>query len=66
MRCGEIAVVSAFRYSAMLFALAWAYLVFGEIPGQLTWLGIIIVVGAGIYTFHRERVRQREAAAAGP
>lgn len=61
MRCGEIAVVAPFRYTAMLFALAWGYLLFGEIPDRLTWCGIAIVIIAGVYMFHRESVRRREA-----
>ncbi|MEQ1611919.1 MAG: DMT family transporter, partial [Hyphomicrobiaceae bacterium] len=64
MRAGEIAVVAPFRYTAMLFALMWGYLIFGEVPDSVTWAGIAIVVIAGVYTFHRESVRKREAARA--
>lgn len=61
MREGEISVVAPFRYTAMLFALMWGYVIFGEVPDRLTWIGIGIVVAAGVYTFHRESVRRREA-----
>jgi drug/metabolite transporter (DMT)-like permease len=64
MRSGEISVVAPFRYASMLFALMWGYVIFGEIPDPLTWLGIAIVVGAGVYMFHRESVRRREATVA--
>ena len=64
MRAGEISVVAPFRYSGMLVALMWGYVIFGEIPDRMTWLGIVIVVTAGVYTFHRESVRRREAEAA--
>ena len=64
MRAGEISVVAPFRYTAMLFALMWGFLIFGEVPDQITWAGIAIVVIAGVYTFHRESVRKREAASA--
>jgi drug/metabolite transporter (DMT)-like permease len=62
MRSGEISVVAPFRYAGMLFALMWGYVIFGEIPDPLTWTGIAIVVAAGVYMFHRETVRKREAA----
>ncbi len=62
MRSGEIAVVAPFRYASMLVALLWGYVIFGEVPDLVTYLGIAIVVGAGVYTFHRESVRRREAA----
>ena len=61
MRAGELSVVAPFRYSAMLFALMWGYIIFDEIPDQMTWIGIAIVVTAGVYTFHRENVRKRQA-----
>lgn len=60
MRSGEMSVVASFRYTSMLIALIWGYLIFGEIPDRLTWLGICIVIAAGVYTFHRESVRRRE------
>jgi drug/metabolite transporter (DMT)-like permease len=65
MRTGETAVVSPFRYSAMLFALLSSLLIFGERPDAVSMLGVAIVMAAGGYTFHREQVRKRETAAAG-
>ncbi len=62
MRAGEISVVAPFRYAAMLFALMWGYIIFNEVPDRTTWIGITIVVAAGVYTFHRESLRKREAA----
>jgi drug/metabolite transporter (DMT)-like permease len=60
MRSGEIAVVGPFRYAAMLFALTWGYFIFGEVPDGLTWAGTAILVSAGLYTLHRERVRKQK------
>jgi S-adenosylmethionine uptake transporter len=28
--------------------------IFNEFPDPLTWLGVAIIVGSGIYMFHRE------------
>ncbi|MCK4862510.1 MAG: DMT family transporter [Rhodobacteraceae bacterium] len=55
MRHGEIAFVSPFRYSVMVWALLLGAFVFKEIPDGWTMLGITIVVGMGIFTFYRER-----------
>lgn len=59
MRQGEIGFVSPFRYTIMVWAVLFGVLVFAEIPDAWEISGIAIVVGAGLYTFHRERVRRR-------
>ncbi len=56
MRVGEVAVVSPFRYSAIIVAVVLGYFAFGEIPDIWAVIGSLIVVGSGIYTFYRERV----------
>ncbi|WP_421703842.1 DMT family transporter [Aliiroseovarius sp.] len=55
MRVGEVSAVSPFRYSRMVFALALAVFVFGERPDAWTLIGTAIAVGAGLYSFLRER-----------
>jgi drug/metabolite transporter (DMT)-like permease len=60
MRSGEISVVSPFRYVVMLYAMFWSYFIFGEIPDRTTWIGVSIVIAAGLYTVYREHVRRRD------
>ncbi len=55
MRWGEVAVVSPFRYSVILWAILAGATVFGERPDPLALLGTAIVMMAGLYTFFRER-----------
>jgi drug/metabolite transporter (DMT)-like permease len=59
----EVSVVSPFRYAVVVFALVLGYLVFGEVPNLPAMMGMGLVVGAGIYTIHREQVRRRRIAA---
>lgn len=59
MRHGELSVVAPFRYTAMLWALLLGYLVWGDVPNLLAWFGIALLVGSGLYIFHREQVRRR-------
>jgi drug/metabolite transporter (DMT)-like permease len=63
VRSGELSAVVPFRYSIIIFALISGVVVFGHFPDALTLTGIVIVCAAGLYTFHREQVRRREAAA---
>ncbi|WP_161594550.1 DMT family transporter [Marimonas lutisalis] len=62
MRTGEISVVAPFRYSRIFFALAIGYLIFGERPDALTYLGCAITIGAGLYSFLREARLNRRVA----
>lgn len=61
MRVGEIAVVTPFRYTAMVWAILLGIIVFGDIPDGLTLIGSAIVVGIGVCTFYRERQVEKAA-----
>ncbi|MBM3557144.1 MAG: DMT family transporter, partial [Alphaproteobacteria bacterium] len=61
MRIGEVSAVVPYRYSALLWALGLGYLLWGQLPGGLGWVGIGLLVGSGLYVLHRERVRSRSA-----
>ena len=55
MRVGEVSFTSPFRYTVLIWAMVLGLVLFGEIPDFWTWVGSVIVVGTGIYTFYRER-----------
>ncbi len=55
MRCGEVAFVTPFRYTLLVWAIVLGYLVFGEIPDRWTLLGGLIIVATGIYSLWRQR-----------
>src|SRR5262245_7668307 len=54
----EISVIGAFRYGSILWALAIGYIVWGDVPNAIAMVGIAVIVGAGLYILHRERVRR--------
>ena len=62
MRVGEIAFVSPFRYTVLLWAIVLGIVIFDEIPDLWTMVGSTIVIAMGIYTFHRERMARRKTA----
>jgi drug/metabolite transporter (DMT)-like permease len=64
MRLGDLSVTAPFRYTAIVFAVAWGYLVWTDIPDLLTVVGATIIIATGAYTFHRERVAGRAVARA--
>jgi len=55
MRVGDVAFISPFRYTGLLWALFLGWLVFGDWPDALTLLGAMIVVATGLFTLYRER-----------
>lgn len=54
MRTGDVAVVTPFRYSRLLFGLLFAIVIFGERPDIYTLIGAAIILAAGLYTLLRE------------
>jgi len=43
------------HYLEIVTATLLGYLVFGDFPNELTWIGIAIIVASGLYVIHRER-----------
>jgi len=63
LRSGDISAVAPFRYSALLWAMLFGYLVFGDRPDAMMVTGATIIVLSGLYAFYRERKRHRPVAA---
>jgi len=55
------ATVAPFLYGTILIATISGAVVFGEFPDLWTIAGAVLLVGSGLYTFHREEVRRRQA-----
>ena len=60
MRGGEISFISPFRYSAILFALILGLIFFDEKPDKTAFLGIVIVMLAGIFLMSRNSPIQKD------
>ncbi len=57
-RLAPSSLVAPMHYLEIVFAVLLGYLVFGDFPGPMKWVGIAIIVGAGAYVFWREaRIR---------
>ena len=55
MRTGEVAVVTPFRYTRLVFAMILGVAVFHERPDALTLAGSALIVASGLYTLTRSR-----------
>lgn len=64
-RHAPAAVLAPLQYLEIVGAVALGFLVFGDFPNPLTWAGVAIIVGAGLFVAWRERlagVRAQETA----
>ncbi|WP_417532841.1 DMT family transporter [Marinobacterium stanieri] len=52
-------LLAPFQYLEIISATALGYLIFGDYPDALTWLGTCIILGSGLYLFYRERRTQQ-------
>ncbi|SLN13838.1 Riboflavin transporter [Roseovarius gaetbuli] len=63
MRLGDVAVITPFRYSRLVFALIIGTTLFDERPDVWTLTGAAIIIASGLYTFLRERRVARRSVA---
>ena len=61
MRVGDIGFIAPFRYTSLIWALVIGFVIFGEWPDAMTFVGAAIVVGTGLFTLYRERLALRRA-----
>jgi drug/metabolite transporter (DMT)-like permease len=57
MREGEISFIAPFRYTSFIWALLLGMVVFGDYPDIFMITGGAIVIGSGLYTLYRERIK---------
>lgn len=63
-RTTEAGLIAPFEYVGMPLAILWGLIVFGTFPDAISWVGIALICGSGLYVIWRETVRRREGDAA--
>ncbi|MDH3857522.1 MAG: DMT family transporter, partial [Gammaproteobacteria bacterium] len=53
-RQASIGILAPFQYVEIIGATVLGLLIFNEFPDAVTWAGVAIIVGSGMYVFHRE------------
>ena len=59
----DVSAISPFRYSLVVFAVIFGIVLFGEIPDVISFVGMGIIVAAGVYMLHWETSQRRGATA---
>ena len=55
LKLAPASTVVPYQYTMILWAVMFGYVVFGDVPSPPMALGAIIIIGAGLYIFLRER-----------
>jgi drug/metabolite transporter (DMT)-like permease len=59
-RYADASVLAPFSYTQLVWVSTLGFLIFGEVPDAWTVVGAAFIVASGLYTAHRERVRQSQ------
>lgn len=51
----EAGAVAPFGYVGVVYSTFWGLVVFAEVPDTATIVGALVIVGAGVYVWHREK-----------
>jgi drug/metabolite transporter (DMT)-like permease len=60
----EVSVVSPFRYFAVVWAVIFGFIVWGDVPNALGVMGTLIIIASGLYIMHRETLSRHARARA--
>jgi drug/metabolite transporter (DMT)-like permease len=63
-RHAPASVVAPFSYSSLLWATSFGFVLFGDLPGVWTLSGAALIIGSGLYIFHREQALKRSTSKA--
>jgi len=61
-RIGQNSIVAPFEFSFAFWGLMWGWLVWGDLPDALGWVGIAVIIAAGLYVLRAEDEGARQPA----
>ena len=59
-RVGKPFIIAPFEYTILLWSIFYGWLIWDEKVTIQSWIGMAMIVAAGIYLFYRERVNEQE------
>lgn len=64
-RLTDAATVAPFEYIGLPLAVFWGWFLWSDLPDLPIWIGMALIVGAGLFVFLREQQKARQIARAG-
>ncbi len=52
-------VVSLYEYSLIIWSILTGFILFNNVPTERTFIGVSIIIGAGIYIYFREKIKDQ-------
>ena len=65
-RISKAGIIAPFEYVALPLSIFWSITIFGDWPDIVSWLGIVLIAGGGIYVVYSETVHERKNVIYGP
>jgi len=63
LRFAPTSTLAPLHYLEIVTATLLGFVIFGDFPNALSWVGIVVIVGSGLYIIYRERITARRATA---
>ena len=60
VRMGEMSFIAPFLFTGILVAVFWGYMVWDQIPTLTMALGILLIIGSGLYVLTGQRMTRRK------
>ena len=54
-RVAQSSVVAPFEFTFAFWGILWGWVFWGDLPDTLGWLGIAVIIAAGVYVLRSER-----------
>ena len=65
-RISKAGIIAPFEYVALPLSIFWSITIFGDWPDIVSWLGMVLIAGAGLYVVYNESVQDRKNVLYGP
>lgn len=62
-RLADAATIAPYEYVGLPLAIFWGWMIWGDLPDGVVLLGIVLILGSGLFVFLRERQKKRSLVA---
>ena len=59
-RFSKAGIIAPFEYVALPLSIFWSITIFGDWPDIVSWIGIVLIAGSGLYVVYSETVQGRK------